>query len=80
MVSKKKIVVAVITAAAKMNAAIWNNILYVTSKFSKNAVPSSGPIIKPITKNIVNHEIFFTLFFSVLSFEIMASHGGQKNA
>ena len=63
-----------------MNAAIWNNILYVMSKPSRNAVPSNGPTINPITKNIVNHEMFFTLFFSVLSLDMMDSHGGQKNA
>ena len=63
-----------------MNAAIWNNILYVMSRFSKNAVPNNGPIMNPITKNIVNQEMFLTRFFSVLSFEIIDSHGGQKNA
>jgi hypothetical protein len=61
-----------IIAAARMSAAIWNRILYVTSRPSSNTDPSSGPAMNPITKNIVNHEMCFTLFFSELSFEIIA--------
>ena len=47
---------------------------------SSSTDPSNGPTMNPLTKNIVNIEIFFTLFFSELSFEIIDSQGGQKNA
>ncbi len=69
-----------IMALAKINAVIWNRILYVMSSPSRNTVPNNGPIINPITKNIVNHEMFLTLVFSLLSLAIMDWHGGQKNA
>ena len=40
----------------------------------------SGPIMNPVVKNPVNVAIFLTRVLPLLTFEIIASHGGQKNA
>ena len=67
-------------AAARTYAAISKIILYVASKFSIRIEPNSGPIINPVVKNPVKVAIFRTLVFPLLTLEMIASHGGQKNA
>ena len=42
--------------------------------------PINGPIMNPVVKNPVNVAMFLTRVFPLLTFEIIASHGGQKNA
>ena len=42
--------------------------------------PINGPIMNPVVKNPVNVAIFLTRVFPLLTFDIIASHGGQKNA
>ena len=66
--------------ATSTYAAISKITLYVISKLSNRMEPISGPIINPVVKNPVNVAIFRTLVFPLLTLEIIASHGGQKNA
>ena len=61
-------------------AAISKITLYVISKLSNRIEPISGPIINPVVKNPVNVAMFLTRVFPLLTFEIIASHGGQKKA
>ena len=61
-------------------AAISKITLYVISKLSNRIEPISGPIINPVVKNPVNVAMFRTRVFPLLTLEIIASQGGQKNA
>ncbi len=67
------------SAVAIEKAAIWNMILYVTSRLCNKKDPTNGPIMSPATKNAINLEIDLTLFSGLDDSEIMDSHGGQKN-
>ena len=66
--------------ATRTYAAISKIILYVASKPSRRIEPKSGPIMNPVVKKPVNVAIFLTRVLPLLTFEMIASHGGQKNA
>ena len=68
------------SAAARTYAAISKIILYVASKFSRRIEPKSGPIMNPVVKKPVKVAIFLTRGLPLLTFEMIASQGGQKNA
>ena len=65
---------------AMTKVAISNKTLYETSSPWSKTVPTRGPIMNPATKKPVNLEIFLTRDLPSLTFEIMVSAGGQKNA